>query len=82
MHLGIQELLHDKTNKMICAPSKDKNISDQPGHLPSLISLHCVLNGRDFSDPFRNGSGICPFGKNSSILLQVGNFHGLVRCIF
>ena len=24
---------HDKTNKMICAPSED---SDQPGHLPSL----------------------------------------------
>ena len=29
---------HDKTNKMISALSKD---SDQPGHLPSLISLHC-----------------------------------------
>ena len=27
---------HDKTNKMACVPSKD---SDQPGHLPSLISL-------------------------------------------
>ena len=24
--------------KMTCAPSED---SDQPGHLPSLISLHC-----------------------------------------
>ena len=30
---------HDKTNKMICAPSKD---SDQPGHPPSLISLCCL----------------------------------------
>ena len=29
---------HDKTNKMACAPSED---SDQPGHLPSLISLCC-----------------------------------------
>ena len=29
---------NDKTNKMTCAPSKD---SDQPGHSPSLISLHC-----------------------------------------
>ena len=28
------EPLHDKTNKMTCAPSED---SDQPGHLPSLI---------------------------------------------
>ena len=28
----------DKTNKMACAPSED---SDQPGHLPSLISLRC-----------------------------------------
>ena len=29
---------HDKTNKLACAPSED---SDQPGHPPSLISLHC-----------------------------------------
>ena len=29
----------DKTNKMICAPSVD---SDQPGHLPSLISVYSV----------------------------------------
>ena len=33
---------HDKTNKMACAPIED---SDLPGHPPSLISLHCVLNG-------------------------------------
>ena len=30
---------HDKTNKMVCAPSKD---SDQPGHLPSLIRVFPV----------------------------------------
>ena len=29
---------HDKTNKMICASSKD---SDQPGLPPCLISLQC-----------------------------------------
>ena len=29
---------HDKTNIMACAFSED---SDQPGHPPSLISLHC-----------------------------------------
>ena len=29
---------HDKPNKMACASSKD---SDQPVHLPSLISLRC-----------------------------------------
>ena len=29
---------HDKTNIMACAASED---SDQPGHLPSLISLRC-----------------------------------------
>ena len=29
----------DKTNKMAYAPSED---SDQPGHLPSLISLGCL----------------------------------------
>ena len=32
----------DKTNKMACVPSED---SDQPRHPPSLISLHCALNG-------------------------------------
>ena len=34
---------HDKTNKLICAPSED---SDQPGHPPSLnseSSLHAIL---------------------------------------
>ena len=34
----IMELPHDKSNKMTYVPSED---SDQPGHLPSLISLHC-----------------------------------------
>ena len=32
------ELLHDKTNKMNCAPSED---SDQSGYPLSLISLRC-----------------------------------------
>ena len=32
----VDEPPHDKTNKMICAPSK---VSDKPGHLPSLTSL-------------------------------------------
>ena len=36
---SIFEPLHDKTNKMACAPSED---SDQPGHPPSRISLHCA----------------------------------------
>ena len=36
------EPLHGKTYKIACAYSED---SDQPGHLPSLISLHCVLSG-------------------------------------
>ena len=30
---------HDKTNKMVCAPSED---SDQPGHPPSLIRVFTV----------------------------------------
>ena len=34
--MTLDELPHDKTNKMACAPSED---SDQPGHLPSLIRL-------------------------------------------
>ena len=33
----LNELEHDKTNKMTCVPSED---SDQPGHLPSLM---CTL---------------------------------------
>ena len=32
------EPVHEKTNKMTCAPSED---SDEPGHLPSLIILPC-----------------------------------------
>ena len=31
--------LHDKTNKVACAPSED---SDQPGHPPSLIRVFAV----------------------------------------
>ena len=34
------ELPHNTTNKITCASSED---SDQPGHPPSLISLHCAL---------------------------------------
>ena len=33
---------HGKTNKMNRKPSED---SDQTGHPPSQISLHCALNG-------------------------------------
>ena len=32
-------IVHDKTNKKICAPSED---SDQPGHPPSLIRVFAV----------------------------------------
>ena len=38
-NMNINEPLHDKTNKMACAPSED---SDQPGHLPSLIRVFAV----------------------------------------
>ena len=34
--ISTYEPLHDKTKKMICAPSEDL---DQPGHLPSLIRV-------------------------------------------
>ena len=37
--LVLNEPLHDKNNKMICAPSED---SDQPGHPPSLIRVIAV----------------------------------------
>ena len=36
--VGLYEPPHNKTNKMTFAHSED---SDQPGHLPSLISLRC-----------------------------------------
>ena len=36
---SIYEPPHDKTNKMICAPSED---SDQPGHPPRLIRVFAV----------------------------------------
>ena len=39
--ITVIEPCHDKTNKM----SVSSEDSDQPGHSPSLISLHCVLNG-------------------------------------
>ena len=39
--MDICESPHDKTNKMTVRPAK----TDQPGHLLSLISLHCVVNG-------------------------------------
>ena len=35
----INDLSHDKNNKMVCAPNKD---SDQPGHPPSLIRVFSV----------------------------------------
>ena len=37
----INELPHDKTNKMAYAPSED---SDQPGHQPSLIRVFAVCS--------------------------------------
>ena len=52
------------------------------GHCPPIQYYLCPETTnllRDFSDPFGNGSGTCPFGKNSNILLQIGNFHRLVR---
>ena len=35
----LNELPHDKTNEMACAPSEDL---DQPGHLPSLTRVFAV----------------------------------------
>ena len=40
------ELAHDKTNKMVCAPSED---SDQPGHLISLRCPHKESLGPELS---------------------------------
>ena len=80
---------HDKTNKMICAPSDD---SDQPGHPPSMISLHCALNGKLRTHGFfmRTAKimirlGRCPGWSESSlgahvillVLLYAGSFHSI-----
>ena len=35
----------DKTNKITCASSED---SDQHGHVPSLVSLHCPFKWYGF----------------------------------
>ena len=43
----IYEPLHDKTNKMICAPSEDSN---QPGHQLSLIRVFACAQ-RVVEDP-------------------------------
>ena len=62
--------------------------SDQVHLVPENLSgfgckwVENVVNNRDFSVPFGNGSGTCPFGENNNILLQIGNFHHLVRCLF
>ena len=66
----INDCLLDQT---VTSPTQGKHILD-------LFSTSNPT--RDFSDPFGNGSGTCPFGKNSNILLQIGNFHGLVRCVY
>ena len=47
IHMNIIIESHrDKTNKMVCASSED---SDQPGHLPSLISLCCLHEERSLA---------------------------------
>ena len=44
-----------------------------------MLWVHFIWS---FSYPFGNRSSTCPFGKNNDILLQIGNFHCLVRCVF
>ena len=44
------ELQNNKTNKMTCVPSKN---SDQPGHPPSLISLHFLCLHEETLGPWR-----------------------------
>ena len=46
----INELEHDKTNKMTNAHGED---SDQPGYPPSLVSLRCALFGNRTKTVFR-----------------------------
>ena len=71
------ELSHDKTNKMICAPSED---SDQPGHLPSLIRVFtvcmkkaCVLS-YPLSAQRRLGSARADAQADPSLCLCTGHF--------
>ena len=44
----LYEPLHDKTNKLTCAPSKD---SDHPGHPPSLIIVFAVCMTKPWPGP-------------------------------
>ena len=56
---------HDKANKMACAPSED---SDQPGHLPSLISLRC---------PHEESWGpLLPIERTAKTLFRLGGCPG------
>ena len=58
----------DKTNKMTCAPSED---SDQPGHLPSLISLHC---------PYEEAWSPClSLERTAKALIRLGRCPGYIR---
>ena len=70
----INEPLHDKTNKMTCAPSED---FDQPGHLPSLIRASLV-HSMDSQGPIVNVCswrlirlGGCPGRSASSLAAKV-----------
>ena len=38
-HMRINDSHHNKTNKVACSPSE---VSDQPGHLPSLLRVFLV----------------------------------------
>ena len=48
------ELVHDKTNKMTCAPSEE---SDQPGYPPSLIREAFAVSSKDSKGPMVSSCG-------------------------
>ena len=66
---------HDKTNKMICAPSED---SDQPGHPLSLIRVSAVRLKQNWVLSYPLSAqrrlirlGGCPGGSESSLGTKV-----------
>ena len=67
-HTSITELEYDKTNKMTSVPSKD---SDQPGHPPIPISLHCPPEGLVLYLPIMH--------TDQSSLGHTGHFVGFVQ---
>ena len=76
-----QTAVHDKTNKMTYAVSKD---SDQPGYLPSLIRVLAVRlkKVQVLSYPLSTQQRLCPDWADTQADLSLRWAHIMQRLIF